>query len=89
MDDSLKNLSNSLNIPVKSILAIYKLYWLYIKKHIEELPLLEINNKEDFDKLRVSFNLPKFGKLYCTYENIERVKKKYNENKYKKDKTNV
>ena len=92
MKETIKRLSRELNLPEKTIEGAYKAYWEFIRETIQELPLKEDINEENFNKLRTNFNLPILGKLYCNYDRYRKVKKKHeylirlgDANKYKED----
>lgn len=92
MKDIISNLSNELNIPEKLIEEAYQGYWLFIRKHIIEMPFKENLTQEEFSKLRTNFNIPNLGKLSCTYKRYLGVKKHINEylkkDEHKRNKTN-
>lgn len=69
--------SGELGIPPDTIGKTYRAFWKYIRDSIEELPLKEINSKEEFDALRTNFNIPSLGKLTCTFDRYQRVKEKF------------
>lgn len=62
---------------------VYSSYWKFIRSKIIDLPLKENLTKEEFEKLKVNFNLPSLGKLNCTYKRLlglrekEKLMKKY------------
>lgn len=71
------------------------MYWLGIKNMISELPLKKPLTMEEFEKLKVNFNLASLGKLHCTpqrYKNMlaqyEIIKERRNA-KNEKDKADV
>lgn len=70
-----EKVSSELNIPVKVVEYAYKSYWKFIREKIKELPLKEINNEEEFLKLRTNFNIPSLGKLGITLDRFNRVNK--------------
>lgn len=94
MQEVIKKVAAKLGLPEQLVEKTYKAYWAFIRTTICGLPLKEDLTKEEFDKLRTNFNLPSLGKLVCTYDKYEKVKKadklrvknseKYND--YKKDK---
>lgn len=89
MEETLNKLSKELKIPVDEILTTYKAYWKFIRTKIEELPLKENLNEEQFNKLKTNFNIPKIGKLHCTYPKYKTTKlinKKIEDAKHKKSK---
>lgn len=91
MKETLIRLSRELDIPPEEILKIYKAYWKFIRTKIEELPLKEELTENEFNKLKTNFNIPKIGKLHCTYQrykSIKSIKRKIeDDNKHKKSKT--
>lgn len=76
MQETLLSLSKELGLPVEVIMGYYKANWLYIKTTIENLPLKDGIEEEEYNKLRVSFNLPNLGKLACSYNRYLGVRKK-------------
>ena len=80
--DIISAVSKELNIPKEVVDLAYKSYWMFIKQTIQNLPLKEDINEEEFSKLRTNFNIPSLGKLSCTYDRASKVKKRY---KYIKD----
>ena len=70
--------SKELGIPAEVVERAYKSYWEFIKTTIQALPLKEDLNEEEFSKLRTNFNVPSLGKLVCTFDRMEGVKKKFN-----------
>lgn len=72
----LNELSRELSLPPTVIAKVYKSYWLFIRKHIESLPLKEDLSEEEFKALSVNFNLPNLGKLGCTYKRYLGMKKR-------------
>lgn len=75
--DIVEAVSKDLNIPVEVVSKAYKSYWEFIKKTIQALPLKEDINEEEFSNLRTNFNLPSLGKLVCTYDKVQKVKKRF------------
>lgn len=75
--DIVGKVSRELNLPKEVVEKTYKAYWLFIKSHIQSLPLKENLNEEDFAKLRTNFNIPSLGKLNCTYDRMLGMKKRY------------
>lgn len=70
--------SKELNIPEEVVDKAYKSYWEFIKTTIQALPLKEEVDEEEFSKLRTNFNVPSLGKLVCTFDRMEGVKKRFN-----------
>ena len=52
--DIVGKVSRELNLPKEVVDKTYKAYWLFIKNHIQSLPLKENLNEEDFAKLRTN-----------------------------------
>ena len=84
MNEDINKLAFQLNLPPKVVDKVYKSYWLFIKKTIEKLPFEANLSKEDFNKLRTSFNLPYLGKLYCGYDRWKAIKK-HSDDKHKEN----
>ena len=70
--------SKELSIPVEVVERAYKSYWEFIKSTIQDLPLKEDLDEEEFSKLRTNFNIPSLGKLVCTFDRMKGVKKRFN-----------
>lgn len=90
MKGTINRLSGKLGLPPEEISNIYKAYWKFIKETIEGLPLKEDLDEESFHKLRTNFNIPKLGKLHCTYPKYKTAKtinKKLKNAEYNKGKT--
>lgn len=75
--DIVGKVSEELGLPKEVVNKTYKAYWLFIKNHIQSLPLKESLNEEDFAKLRTNFNISSLGKLNCTYDRMLGMKKRY------------
>lgn len=84
----LDKVSRELNLPKDLISKTYTAYWLFIKKHIQALPLKEDLTEEEFFKLKTSFNIPSIGKLNCTYDRMINTKKRFNLIKQIREKRN-
>lgn len=50
--------------------AVYINYWKYLKDTIGELPDMTNITEEEFDKLRVNFNIPELGKFTTNYKKV-------------------
>lgn len=74
MQRTLNKLHNELDLPIETIQQVYKSYWKFIRTKIEELPLKEDLDEETFSRLRTNFNIPKLGKLHCTYPRYKVIK---------------
>lgn len=70
-------ISKELNLPIEVVDKVYKSYWQYIKNTIQDLPLKENLTEEQFSELRTNFNIPSLGKLTCTYNRMQKVKKRF------------
>lgn len=75
--DIISRVSEELGLSKELVDRTYKSYWLFIKQHIQSLPLKENINEEDFAKLRTNFNIPSLGKLTCTYDRMLNMKKRF------------
>lgn len=70
-------ISKELNLPIEVVDKVYKSYWQYIKNTIQDLPLKENLTEDQFSQLRTNFNIPSLGKLTCTYDRMQKVKKRF------------
>lgn len=70
-------ISKELNLSIEVVDKVYKSYWQYIKNTIQDLPLKENLTEEQFSELRTNFNIPSLGKLTCTYNRMQKVKKRF------------
>ena len=70
--------SKELNIDKEVVNLAYKSYWEFIRDTIQKLPLKEDITEEEFNKLRLHFNITSLGKLVCPYDKYAKVKKKFN-----------
>lgn len=75
--DIVGKVSRELNLPKEVVDKTYKAYWLFIKNHIQSLPLKESLNEKDFAKLRTNFNIGSIGKLCVTYKHYVGIKKRF------------
>lgn len=75
--DIIGKVSRELDLPKEVVDKVYRAYWLFIKQHIQSLPLKDNLNEEDFAKLRTNFNIPSLGKLTCTYDRMLGMKKRF------------
>ena len=78
---ALRKASRNLCVDLKQVEAVYKSYWWFVRNHIESLPLREIS-EEEFASTVTNFNIPYIGKLYTSYDKIQKYK---NQLKYYKD----
>ena len=75
--DIVGKVSEELGLPKEVVNKTYKAYWLFIKHHIQSLPLKENLNEGGFTELKTNFNIPSLGKLNCTYGRMLGIKKRY------------
>ena len=52
-----------LNIPKAVATVAYRSYWMFIKDTIGNLPDLSLVSEQEFNQLKVNFNIPRLGKL--------------------------
>ena len=74
----INQVSKELNIPVEVVDRAYRSSFEFIKNKIQSLPLKEDISEEEFSGLRTNFNIPSLGKLVCTFDRMEGVKKRFN-----------
>ena len=75
--DIVGKVSEELGLPKEVVNKTYKSYWKFIKQTIQSLPLKDNLSEEEFAKLKTNFNIPSLGKLTCTFDRMEGVKKRY------------
>lgn len=91
LDWATGQIAKELNISPALSQLIYKSYWKFIRSSISDLELDNIT-EEDFKKPTTNFNIPYIGKLYTSYDKIQKYNRriKYLENvKVKRDKADV
>ena len=71
------DVSRNLDILPDVIEKVYKAYWSFIKETIQALPLKDNLSEEEFSTLKTNFNVPSLGKLACTLDKYNRVKKRF------------
>lgn len=76
-DQIYQQVSNKTGIPKIIVEKAYKAYWRFIKDTIEQLPLKDDLNEQQFNALKTNFNVPSLGKLNCTYDRYVGVKKMF------------
>lgn len=76
-NDIIEEASSELNIDPEYVNKVYKSYWKATRDIINNLPLKEDLNEEDFKKIKTNFNIPSLGKLNCTFKNYKRIKDRY------------
>lgn len=78
LEDVYKRVAERLGISPSDVEKIYKSFWYFVKDGIESLPLKDDITEAEFDSLRVSFNIPSLGKLYCDKDRYFKMKSNYN-----------
>lgn len=76
-EEILNNVANDLQLPVDLVRNTYRAYWQFIRDTIQSLPLKEDLSEEEFNNLKINFNIPSLGKLYCTRDRYLGVKKRF------------
>ena len=74
----IKRVSEELGLPEDLVRRTYDSYWKFIRESIQSLPLKEDPSEEDFNKLRVNFNIPSLGKLTVAYQRYTGIKNQFN-----------
>ena len=75
--DAIDYVANKLELPREVVKEAYESYWKYIRCTISELPLKDDLSEEEFNKLRVNFNIPSLGKLAVTWDRYKAIKDRY------------
>lgn len=99
MTNIFKLVAEELGLSKEAVENAYKSYWRFIREKITSLPLKKQLDYNDYTKMRTSFNLPSLGKLGCSYEKMEEIKKVYKDidntkhgssnNEYKEDSATI
>lgn len=76
-NDIISAVAKELNLSEDLVNKTYKAYWKSIRETIEQLPLKEIEEKE-FQELQTNFNIPSLGKLACTNDKFNKLKRRFN-----------
>ena len=81
------------NISTQTVKEIYESMFGFIKDRIGEVDNLYTKTEEEFQELRLSFNIPLLGKMFISHESIQKFKNKkqyyYEHIKNKEDQTTV
>ena len=81
LDDKLKRIvklvSIESKIPEATVEVAYRLYWQFIKDSLEAIPIRDIQSQEEFDKYRTSINLPSLGKMFITFDKVQKQRRRY------------
>lgn len=76
-DQIIAAVAEELNLPESTVKSTYKAYWEFIRSSIEQLPLKEDLNDQQFAQLKLNFNIPSLGKLNCTRDRYLGIKRKF------------
>lgn len=81
LDDTLKRIiklvSLETQISESTVEVAYRLYWKFIQESLEQIPVKEIKTQEEFDTYNTSINLPSLGKIFITFDKIEKQRRRY------------
>ena len=89
LDEIIHKVAEELGLSYDVCHKAYMSSWKFILTKVQELPLSEEMPLEEFQKLRVNFNMPSLGKLNITDEVFQRKAKKLKIIKELKEKKNV
>lgn len=73
----IQSVADELGLPASLVKRTYRAYWQFIRDTIQQFPLKEDLSEEDFKSIKLNFNIPSLGKLYCTRERYLGVKKRF------------
>ena len=76
LDQIYKKIAEELNLDIEVVKAAYQSQWLFIREKIEELPINIEMSEEEFNSLRVSFNIPSLGKMFTSFDKIQKNKRR-------------
>lgn len=84
-----KKIANKLNLPINKVIEAYNYYWKFYVETLGNIPLNPFISKEEFSKLKTSFNIHQLGKLYVPYERCYNLAKSdLRKDEYKRFKEN-
>ena len=89
LDEIIHKVADEMNLPYDVCYKAYMSAWKFILTKAQELPLHEDMSLEEFQKLRVNFNMPSLGKLNITEDSFIRKNKKLKIIKDFKEKKNA
>jgi hypothetical protein len=72
----IKLVSIETKIPESTVEVVYRDYWKFVRDTFENLPLKSITSEEEFNNLKTSINLPGLGKIYTTFDKVEKYQKR-------------
>ena len=84
---ALRQASRNLSIDYQLVEDVYKSYWLFMKEHIANYVMYNMT-EEEFNSINANFNIPYIGKLYASYDKIQKYKNELNYLKNVKAKEN-
>lgn len=76
LDQIYKKIAEELNLDIEVVKAAYQSQWLFIREKIEELPINIDMSEEEFNSLRASFNIPSLGKMFTSFDKIQKNKRR-------------
>ena len=56
--------------------VVYRDYWKFIRDTFSNIPLKEITTEEEFNQYKTSINLPSLGKMYTTWDKVEKYRRR-------------
>lgn len=74
---ALQQTSRKLSVNQKIVEAVYKSYWKFIKEHISSLSI-DTMSEEELASTITNFNIPYIGKLYVSYDKVQRYRNQLN-----------
>jgi len=72
----IKEIAQKHNLPESIVKEMYDSQFRYIKETIEKIDFKEVNNREEFNKLKCNFQLKYLGKLYTRWGILKKRNKK-------------
>ena len=72
----IKLVSMETKIPEPVVEVVYRNYWKFIRDTFEVLPLKTVVSEEEFNSLKTSINLPGLGKMYTTWDKVQKYKRR-------------
>lgn len=77
LQKAILEVSKDLDIPDEVVEVAYREYWNWVKDTLENTPVNEDMDKEEFEKLHTSINIPSLGKFYAKYSRATFLNSRY------------
>lgn len=73
-DNIISKLSKKYNKPIEVIQAIVNSQFEFTREHIKEIDLNKVEQVEDLEKIKTTFNFMGLGKLHVNFQKLKAIK---------------